>query len=57
MTDPEIIAAYLAREKRAMRKPQGADHMAILQGVAKDANRPLCDVRRLVLDAIFSDPN
>jgi len=57
MTDPEIIAAYLAREKRAMRKPQGADHMAILEGVAKDANRPLCDVRRLVLDAIFSDPN
>ena len=57
MTDQEIIAEYLRREKRAMRRIHGADHGAILADVAVMANRSLVDVRRLVLNAIFSGQN
>ena len=57
MTDLEIIVKYLRLERLAMLTPQGADHNAILADVAVMANRSLVDVRRLVLNAIFSDPN
>ena len=57
MTDQEIIAEYLRREKQAMRKQRGANHNAIIADVAAMANRNFGDVRRLVVDAIFSGPN
>ena len=57
MTDQEIIAKYLRLERLAMLTPQGADHNAILADVATVSNRNLVDVRRLVLNSIFSDPN
>ena len=57
MTDLEIIAEYLRREKLAMRTPKGAEHQAIIADIAVMAERSTGDVRRLVFDAIFSEPN
>ena len=57
MTDQDIVAEYLRREKRAMGTQQGADHNAIIYDVATLANRNFGDVSRLVIAAIFSEPN
>lgn len=58
MTDlSQAVAAYLDRERAANRKPQGADHGAILESVADDFGIPLSDLRKAVLDATFSEAN
>lgn len=57
MTDAEIIAEFERIEVAANRTPRGADHPAILRTVAKKAERPLDEVRRLILDNTFSGPN
>ena len=57
MFDRDIVKEYLRREKRAKRKHQNFDHDAALAEIAAMANRNFGDVRRLVVDAIFSGPN
>lgn len=57
MTDREIAAEFERIERIANRTPKGADHEAILRTVAAMADRDLADVRRVILDGIFSQPN
>jgi len=57
MTDAQILAEFERIEAAANKTPQGADHQRILATVSAMANRPMCDVRRLVLDNTFTGPN
>lgn len=57
MTDAQIIAEFLRIEAIAQNTPQGADHARILRTVADMSGRPLAEVRRLILDTTFSQPN
>lgn len=56
MTDAEIIAEFLRIEREANRKPQGADHEAILIWIAATAGRRIDEVRRLILDSTVMGP-
>lgn len=57
MTDEQIIIAYLAREKAENAKPRGADHPALVAEIAHLARRNLADVRRIVMESVFTNPN
>lgn len=57
MTDDQINAEYLRMEAVMNRTPQGADHQHILRTVAAMAGRDVADVRRVVLDRIFTTAN
>jgi hypothetical protein len=57
MTDRQIIDAFTAKEAEQNATPQGADHRAILDRVARQAKRPLPEVRRIILDSTFTGPN
>jgi len=57
MTDAEINAEYLRIEAAMNRTPQGADHDHILRTVAAKAGRDVAEVRRVVLDRVFTGPN
>ena len=56
MTDAEIISEFERIEAAASRTPQGADHQRILQTVAAMSDRPLPEVRRLILDNTLAGP-
>lgn len=57
MTDAQIIAEFLRIEAFEKKRPQGPDYGHILRTVAAMSERPLADVRRLILDTTFSQPN
>lgn len=57
MTPAEIAAEFEKREKRAMKRIEGADHAALLAEVAADLCLPVEEVRRAVLDNLFTGPN
>jgi hypothetical protein len=57
MTDTEIADEFARIEKAANRTPQGADHQAILRTVAAKFDRPLNEVRAIILDNTFASPN
>jgi len=57
MTDTEIADEFARIEKAANRTPQGADHQAILRTVAAKFDRPLHEVRAIILDNTFASPN
>ena len=57
MTDAEIIAEFERREKAANKTVFGADHPQILADVAREAERPLEDVRRIILDSTVFGAN
>jgi len=57
MTDDQIMAEFLRMETLMNRTPQGADHQHILRTVAAMAERDVADVRRVVLDRIFTEAN
>ena len=57
MTDAEIIAEFTRREREANAKPRGADHPQILADVSRLAERPLEDVRRIILDSTVFGAN
>ena len=49
---------YLTPEEaEAIETVFGADHLQILADVAKEAGRPLEDVRRIILDSTFTGAN
>jgi hypothetical protein len=56
MTDAKIIAEFLRMERTANRKPQGADHEAILIAVSATSGRRIDEVRRLILDSTVMGP-
>lgn len=57
MTDAQIIAEFLRIEAIEKKRPQGPDYGHILRTVADMSGRPLAEVRRLILDTTFSQPN
>lgn len=57
MTDAEIIAEFESIEAVQSRTMRGADYEAILRTVAAKAERPVSEVRELILDNIFARPN
>ena len=57
MTDAEIIAEFERREKAANKTVFGADHPQILADVSRLAERPLEDVRRIILDSTVFGAN
>lgn len=57
MTPAQIAAEFRRIEAVAMRTPQGADHEAILRTVAAKAEMPVDEVRRIILNDVFSEPN
>ena len=56
MTDAEIISEFERIEAAANRTPQGADHQRILETLSAMSDRPLPEVRRLILDNTFAGP-
>lgn len=56
MTDHEINAEFVRIEKLANKTPQGVDHEAVLRTQAAKADRPLDEVRRIILDGCFMGP-
>lgn len=57
MTPDQITAEFLRIERAAMKTPQGADHEAILRTVAAKTERPVSEVRAIILDNAFTEPN
>lgn len=57
MTDRDIITEFERIEAAANKTARGADHQQILRIVAEKAERPIEDVRRLILDNTFTKAN
>lgn len=56
-TDKQITEEFDRIEALANKTPQGADHDHILHVVTAKSGRPISDVRRVVLDSTFMNPN
>ncbi len=57
MTDRQIMAKYITLEKKGNAGMMGADHKAIMRRVAEMAGVSYEDVRGIVLDGTFTEPN
>lgn len=57
MTDDQIIAEFERREAEGNRAKHGADHQRILADVSALAGRDVSEVRALILDNTFTEPN